>query len=327
MLNLFDSHPEIGVFPSDSGFWYGYFPTFDTEQYSLEQKVQRIIDVLFLNVRDDLNVLEAYPCSQWKYPLDELSVDFSRRAQGASGHPAELLNLAMESFYEIIFKPKGIRSSRYLEKTTSTEIYAEQVFEWYPKAKMIHLIRDPRDNFASLKSGWKARYQHMNDSIERLLQSMLDRGLLGLKLARINLEVFGESRYKVVRYEDLTSTPESVMKDLCRFIEVDFDPIVLEPTFLGMPWKGNNFDGLKFDGPSTANVDRWRERVSSHEAALIEFYCAEEMKVWGYKPEFSSSSQIAACSKHYKWHNFQQIYSVMKEANPYNREEETKEKN
>jgi hypothetical protein len=326
LLNLFDSYRHLSVFPSDSGFWYAYYPTYDSDQYSIEQKMQRVIDVLYCNVRDDLEALEAYKSSDWTFPMDTLVSAFREAAMNTDGSASALLSSAMASFHEVVLEPKGIEPSGFLEKTTSTEIYAMQVYKWYPNAKMIHLVRDPRDNFASLKSGWKARYQHLNDSIERLLQSMIDRGLLGLKLARLNREIFGENRYKVVRYEDLTANPQSVMMELCRFIELPYDPILLEPTFLGMPWRGNNFDGLKFDAPSTANVDRWKERITDHEAALIEFYGAEEMEHWGYKPAFSTSSRVQASLDHYQWYNFQQIFSVANKADTYNREEETQEK-
>ena len=51
----------------------------------------------------------------------------------------------------------------WVEKTTSSEFYATEIIKWFPNAKFIHLIRDPRDNFASLKSGWEERYKNQEN--------------------------------------------------------------------------------------------------------------------------------------------------------------------
>ena len=39
----------------------------------------------------------------------------------------------------------------------------------YPKGKVLHIIRDPRDNYASLKSGAKNYYNKLGESEKKLL--------------------------------------------------------------------------------------------------------------------------------------------------------------
>ena len=37
LINLFDNHPDLLVYPDDSGFWYVYYPLFDGENISNNQ--------------------------------------------------------------------------------------------------------------------------------------------------------------------------------------------------------------------------------------------------------------------------------------------------
>ena len=80
----------------------------------------------------------------------------------------------------------------WVEKTTSSEFYVAEIIKWFPNAKFIHIIRDPRDNFASLKSGWEKRYKTQEDNLKDLLQSLLDRGGMGMKLALNNQKMLGK---------------------------------------------------------------------------------------------------------------------------------------
>ena len=197
----------------------------------------------------------------------------------------------------------SMNATRWVEKTTSTEIYASEVKSWFPNARFVHIIRDPRDNWASLRSGWEKRYRQFNDSYTRLLQSMIDRGRLGLEFARLNQASFGSEDYLVIRYEDLTAAPVAELRKICSFLSIDYDPTLLQPTVCGKFWEGNNFEGKVFRGPSNENVGRWRERIPETEAQLIEFHFKDVMDHFGYEQAFSLMQHANAAAHHYKWFN------------------------
>ncbi|NQU72233.1 MAG: sulfotransferase, partial [Rhodospirillales bacterium] len=181
---------------------------------------------------------------------------------------------------------------------------ALEISEWFPNAKFIHLIRDPRDNYASLKSGWAERYQHQEDSQRALLQSLIDRGGLGLRMAIDNAAVLGPERYKVVRYEDLVKEPKRHMEELAAFIGVSYDSMLETPSVNGVPWPGNNFDGLTFNALSDVNVGRWTERMEHWEACLVEGHLSDLMQHFGYELSIDPADRVKACAQHYKWFNF-----------------------
>lgn len=321
LLNLFDAHPEVATFPPDSGFFYAYYPIFDNSIYTKDEKINRAIQVMFQNFKVDLESLDIWTKDSF-FPFQDLEELFRTRMKNKETNAKNILSEIVFCYQTIASQlndklPKPDKAKRWLEKTTSTEIYAHEVLEWYPKAKFVHILRDPRDNYGSLKSGWEKRYSKYNDSTDRLLQSVLDRGLLGMKMAKINQEKFGKDVYKVIKFEDITTKPEVVLKDICSFLGINYYEILLVPTYFGLPWKGNNFEGKKFNKPSAKNVNRWRQRITEHEAKVIEFYFSQDMETWGYQPFFNRSEQAKAASEHYKWHNFSQAYSVFQKGNTY----------
>ena len=215
----------------------------------------------------------------------------------------------IKSFSECLY-PDLLNPKVWIEKTTSTEIYANELANIFPNAKFIHILRDPRDNWASLKSGWNTYYSKLNDDIRRLKQSMIERGKFGMELAKINKAILGENRYMVIRYEDLTSNPELEIKKITTFIGIPFSKRLLQQTIVGLPYKGNNFDRKSFFKPSKINVQSWIKRIDEDEAMLMEYHFKDIMVEFGYLPKFNLADQQRAATEHYKWFNFSTPYSA-----------------
>lgn len=308
LICLLDSHPELATLPIDSGFFYGIYPPYYISDCSLSQKKKKVIDFVFKGkLKQEIDYINTETTAD--FPFEDLNRTFCRKVDMGSGSPKEILEAMVSAFIEVAPIPKEI-NKRWVEKTTSSEIYAIDIFNWYPKAKFIHVIRDPRDNFASLKSGWHEKYSKANDGLERLLQSLIDRGKYGMQLAQYNKSLFGEDKYFILKFEDLAGYPEKTMKSLAKFLCIEFDEILLKPTVCGNLWKGNNFDGKTFDSVSDQNVNKWMDRISHHEAKVIEFHFRDLMDQYGYKQQYSLKEQVNSAKEHYKWFNYTQIYSI-----------------
>ncbi|MEF2144719.1 MAG: sulfotransferase [Desulfovibrionaceae bacterium] len=298
LLSLMDGHDQLCVYPSDSSFFYAYYPRYAEGEYSEEQRKKRIIETVYAAMESD--------AVKWKgecaLDMKALEKRFYERMQGKECSPQILLSEAVFAYHDMYGQPR--EPLAWVEKTTSTEVYASQVFSWFPNARMIQLLRDPRDNFASLKSGWSARYSKRNEDVRDLMQSHLERAKMAFLMASANQELYGEERYLVLRFEDLVREPESVLQRIAAFAGVRYSDILLQPRFMGNPWKGNNFDGKVFDRPSAENVGRWKERITPEEAALIEFHFADVLDRWEYEKQLSTSEHVEAASSYYKWSNF-----------------------
>lgn len=308
LLCLLDNHPELLVYPTDSGFFYAYYPLAEKKDYSHQKKIDTIIGFCIRNLRNEIDELRPKDRQDLDFRMEEFIGSFRTMATKSDKTPKEMLKSLMRAFQRNITKDPG-QIRYWVEKTTSTEIYATEIIKWFPKAKFIHLVRDPRDNWASLKSGWQKRYQDFNDSPLRLLHSVLERGKLGMEFAIHNQEILGGEKYLVLRYEDLVNYPRKYLEEICEFLQINYSNKLLVPTVLGKWWKGNNFEGLTFKAPSNVNVGRWKDRITGEESHLIEYYFFNLMRHFGYETVSTLPQRVQAAMTHYQWHNFAQKYS------------------
>jgi len=297
LLCLFDNHPELLTYPADSGFFYKVFP--DCETVDMETTVEQLIEG---PIRENLSSEMEVVGRSNLFDVGAISERYRTLAYEGDGSPSAHL-LAMIRAYGELCGQKPDLWKAWVEKTTSTEIYASEVVQWFPAAKFIHLLRDPRDNYGSLKSGWSKRYRFQESDPRSLLQSLLDRGGLGMQMASLNSKALGPDTYMVIRYEDLTEDPQPNLQSMADFIGVQYDESLETPSVNGVPWPGNNFDGNKYNGLSTANVGRWEERTEPWEIAVIEGHLGDVMEHHGYTLTTSSRERALAVSSFYKWFN------------------------
>jgi hypothetical protein len=107
---------------------------------------------------------------------------------------------------------------RWGEQAQELEHTAAALFDAYPDARMIHMVRDPRTSpllrrepdLRAGKLGWEAA-------------RWLDSAALALR----NRRRFPE-RYRVVRLEALAACPELVLRCIAAFLEEDYRPEMVE---------------------------------------------------------------------------------------------------
>jgi hypothetical protein len=194
----------------------------------------------------------------------------------ASGGPAtygRLFSLLHEQLAERAGKP------RWGEKSLHTEHHAAEVFREYPDAKILHMLRDPRDRYAS------AAKRHGRD-VHRA-HAATGRWL-GSTRAGLRNQQRWPDRYRVVRYEDLARRPEATVREVCAFFGLDFEPEMLlmgaEPEHRDLG--GNSSFGDVAPGTiSTAAIGRYRDVLSPSEVRFVEAMAGRLMRTVGYEPE------------------------------------------
>jgi hypothetical protein len=111
---------------------------------------------------------------------------------------------------------------RLVVKTPSNVLIWERIAACWPDAKHVFLLRHPAAAVASLHSSFDPAWRpedggRMDDSVSRGLRYMS-----AVEHAREGLPGF------TARYEELTSSPGTVIRDLCGFLGVPFEPGMLE---------------------------------------------------------------------------------------------------
>jgi hypothetical protein len=148
----------------------------------------------------------------------------------------------------------------------------------FPEGRFIHLVRDGRDVAlafmdADFGPGSAARLAlHWRLRVERGRKA-------GTQL--------GPERYLEVRYEDLVAHPEPSLREICAFIELDYDDAMLGyqqrvekiVQFDPEPWNHGNLAK-----PPTIGLRDWRTQMSKRDLARFEILAGPALKQFGYEP-------------------------------------------
>lgn len=206
------------------------------------------------------------------------------RAEFARGEPS------YGRLFEILFRQQAERLGRPLwgDKSLHTELYAERVFEEWPRARIVHMMRDPRDRYVSVMGREEPGADRHASVVARWIRST--------RAGEIQQRRRPES-YRILRYEDLVADPEGVLEDLCTFLEIDFVPSMLEMrggddrTAEG----GNSsFEHISRGVISTRSVGRYRTMLDRRSLAFMQTVCSPWMRRHGYSPDVVGVEGAAA---------------------------------
>jgi hypothetical protein len=168
---------------------------------------------------------------------------------------------------------------RWGDKSLHTEQWTEPIFAGYPGARILHMIRDPRDRYASSRTRWALRRGGIGGGVAEWRASA--------RLA-IEHERRFPDRYRAVRYEDLASAPEATVRRLCDFVDEPYAPEMLAmggaPRLLEQG--SNSSYGSRPPGIiAPDSIGRFRDVLSAYEIRFAGRAAAEEMDRFGYPDE------------------------------------------
>jgi hypothetical protein len=174
-------------------------------------------------------------------------------------------------FHEHYAEQAGKR--RWGDQLGFIERYADPIFAAYPHARMIHMIRDPRDRYvaAGRHGGGKVGMDTA-------------RWLASVGLARRNQQRYPD-RYKIVRYETLMTSREETLREVCSFIGEAFVETML--TLEGAMRFGDEDDetDAAIDVAPGRAIARPYPSISTREIAFIQAYAGREMWAFHYHPK------------------------------------------
>lgn len=179
--------------------------------------------------------------------------------------------------------------SRWGDKSLHTEHHVDQVMGEFPHAKILHMLRDPRDRCASMQK----RY-HRN---EGRVAAATGRWLASAGLAQSNSRRYPE-HYLVVRYETLAAEPESTLRTVCAFIGEPYVPSMLAMEAVPeLRQRGGNSSFGQYEAGviSTRSIGRYRTVLSQSEIAFIQLLAGRKMARYDYAPEplrFSAQEKV-----------------------------------
>jgi len=149
---------------------------------------------------------------------------------------------------------------------------ARRLVEDFPEAKFIHTIRDPISACDSFF------HNHVN-AVERFI--LLPFSALNSLANKDQPQPGVEARTRTVRFEDLHSYTADTMRGLADWLELDYQPSLLESTFNGIPYVVKR-DGSAWSGPRLEQLQRQSRHLSFKDRALLFALFYENFRDWNY---------------------------------------------
>ena len=117
--------------------------------------------------------------------------------------------------------PTSTASARWGDKRPAYFHEVDVLLRLFPDAQIVHIVRDGRANVASLKKMPWWPYDSIG-SMATWSQAEF--------CSQRNSTKLPADTFHVIRYESLVADPEPVLRELCAFLDEDFDPAMLEPS-------------------------------------------------------------------------------------------------
>ncbi len=214
-----------------------------------------------------------------------LRINLSTQAENHIRSLAGNHQLSPKVFYEIIIIDNliqhndidTIKSSIWLEKTPDNALHLDQIFAYYPNAKIIHILRNPEKSILSRRKYFNGEKSwNINRHVTKWLNTIH------------NIEKFTNlypEQIISLKLEDLVSNKTNIMKDLCEFIGIEFDDQKMQ-TYKAiaqnyyMPWETWKQD-TKSD-ISTTISNKKNEKLSESDKKAMYNIAFKELEKYSY---------------------------------------------
>lgn len=209
---------------------------------------------------------------------NRLRQGIDRGAIEAFASAPEVDRLTVQLIEDLLLPLADRHGAPYLsEKTPSNALVFRELLELFPAARCIFVLRDPRAIIASmLEVGARAAAQgHPTQPWTRSLPAAIAYVQRYFRAARV-AAAEAPGRVLALRYETLVTEPEAVTRALCGFLGLPWTAAMLTPA--GRRHPGEQaiirtaiwYDPASFRrDPDPAGIDKWKERLSARQKAVI----------------------------------------------------------
>jgi hypothetical protein len=264
-VTLLDAHPQIAM------SYEIYEDKLFLESKDLVTATEFInwIEQAACNSKDDIHWIKQLPDNNLRV--------FLYRARRGGLSVAEILEILKDfveaensfetsagrlRFIESLMKKKAQNYGKSIwGGKTQADLY--EVHDRHPDACFFIMRRDPRDMFASMLNKGSFTYTATESAtlwMERILEFR-------------NFVARCKPKAMEVCYEDLATRPEAVMTEICRLIEVEYDPAMLDFHKQNLTLFQNPHGHLSNEqlqkGLNTQSIGRWKTDLSAENVNAI----------------------------------------------------------
>lgn len=263
LARMLTRHPELAVAPE------GFFAMSLYHKYRSGPWDARRVDAF---CRD---LLRERRMETWGLDVERLHARLTElEAEGALNYQRVCLEV-YANYAEVAY---GRPNAKWVgDKNPHYALLVQRIDRLFPRARYVHITRDYRDNVLSFL---EAPFDVNNPAA--LAQRWKQYNAEILKISRRAPE-----RFLWLRYEDLVVHPEHELTRVCRFLGVEYDPVML--SFQSQEELPAATRGKVVPRGVRKRIDptlaqRWQKRLSDTVIRRIDSICGEFAERFGYHP-------------------------------------------
>lgn len=246
LLQLFDAHPQLLVFPFETHF-------FTKTWYAEKDKIGKFLEMTTLGKRlDSLGIT--------KEEFTEKYAGFLADRRDRKSIFSALLQ-TYHSFYVRRREGEGLNLVRWVEKTPMHILFIPTFHRMFGDSiRIIYLFRDPRDVFASIKKASRHRYM-----IESFCATYYSVFCVARRLSRKH-----PNRILCLKYEDFVENPAKGYGKMASFLGIDGGQFKYTTSVMGSPaHAGSSFGDVRMS-IDDKSVGRYAGYLTDGEINAIE---------------------------------------------------------
>ena len=177
-------------------------------------------------------------------------------------------------------------SSISCNQTPRDVSYINEILENFPDAKIINMMRDPRDILLSQKNKWKRRYLGASSiPFREAVRSYFNYHPLTISKiwnTSVSAALSKNSNNIIsIQFENLVENSENEIKKLCLFLGIHFSEDLLQVPNIG---SSTNADKSNVLGLDNQNTSKWKEGgLMNAEIYICQKMCKNNMRDLNYE--------------------------------------------
>ncbi len=234
LVSLLDGHSELLVIPEETKYF----------KMVLGAKIDQKFEILFK--KTNIAALSRGIVDEPSGYRDYSNIDFNKLLSFSKDIWERSEKKDKDLFESLVAgysKVTGKSHYKYwVEKTPKNELYLPIINKMWPKAKIIYIIRDPRQTYCSHKEYKKVKSSKKKVNADEFTVQFEK------SFKAINDFITKKREGIIIKYEDLVRETENVMKRISQYLEIQFENKLVIPTRAGTIWKGNSAFKEKYEG-------------------------------------------------------------------------------
>lgn len=191
------------------------------------------------------------------------------------------------------------------DQTPRNIYYLREILDLFPDARIINMIRDPRDVLLSQKNRWKRRFlDGRTTPFKHTVRTWIDYHPVTIGILW-NSGIVAADQFEQhprvfhLRFEDLLEKPATYVSKLCAFLDLDFSATMLDVPQIG---SSNVPDQPEQRGINPSVRGRWRDGgLETTEVYIIQKITHRNMLLHDYEPETIRPNVLALAYHALSW--------------------------